>query len=368
MYYYFAEFNKETLNIKREATEEEYNNIQSHVVKISKMMFDKNRIEPVLDAYNELISTIDNIPLKTNFNELNKVQSDLSQYLFSFKKFLDNWETEINRKFGKQSSEFQLFKNAQNTEYDKYMEYRIMYRLRNYDQHCGNIISKISRYIDKNGNPACKLLMDRDYLLENFHEWKQEEIEYLSNQSKYMKIDNFVYQLQNSILTIFEKTIQIHFNIDFFRSCAEIIKVANEFENENNIFIIKNEKELDKDFWEKPTIQLHFISLMVHNCKELLAMFFKNNHRVIKVLYYGEKYKCQLKNIGIEIDAEAAQKVINSQIINFQGQKMIRLLIKIELGNSNLYAVLADGGFKQKEISELCTDCSNFIKVLLKEK
>lgn len=106
------------------------------------------------------------------------VQYKLSQFLFEFKKFLDNWETEIKRKYGKESDEIKIFKTTQAQEFDNHMEYRIMYRLRNYDQHCGNIVSNISCKINENEEREYKVLANRDILLNNFKEWKEPEIDY----------------------------------------------------------------------------------------------------------------------------------------------------------------------------------------------
>ena len=59
-------------------------------------------------------------------------------------------------------------------------------------------------------------------------------------------------QFQKSITRIHEKIMQIHFNEDFYISCAKIIIAANEFENEEDISIARNEIEMNAEFWNAP--------------------------------------------------------------------------------------------------------------------
>ena len=366
MYYYFSEVSSEKIVIKREASTEEYEAIEPYIKIVSKMLVDKNRIEPIMFAYQKLIESISLLNTQTDLYASRNIQYTLSGYLFEFKKFLDNWTTELKRKYGKNSKEFTIFKDAQIEEYEEHMEYRIMYRLRNYDQHCGSIISHVSEYIDENEKRAHRISMDRDMLLENFDEWKQPEIEYLKKQSEHIDVRPFILQLQKSIVNIYEKTMQIHFDKSFLNACSKIIDVANEFDNEDNIRIIANEEEIDEEFWSRPTKTINFINLMVPICKEILAIYFRNNARFIKILYYGERYKTQLKGCGIEINTEIAQKISQSQFINWNGQNMVRLLYQLELTKGDMYAVLADARFKHNQISELCTECSCYLKALCK--
>lgn len=367
MYYYIAEVSNDLISIKREATTEEYNEIEPHIKAISKMMVDKNRIEAVIFAYKKLIESISNLSSQKDMFESRNIQYNLSQYLFEFKKFLDNWETDLSRKFGKKSKELKTLKNAQIEEYEEHMEYRIMYRLRNYDQHCGSIISQITAYIDENENKSFKILMNRDLLLENFDEWKPPEVEYLKRQPEYIEIRKYIFQLQKSIINIYEKTMQIHFSRTFLISCAKIIEFANEFDNEDNIRIIENEDEINEEFWNRPTKTLNFVYLMVPICKEILAIYFKNNIRSIKIIFYGNKYRDRLKNFGIETTAAISEKISQSQFINLAGQSMVRLIYNLEITNGDMYAVLADARFKQSEISELSNDCSCYLKALCKK-
>ena len=168
-YYYFAEVSKDLLSIKRPASKEEISNLDPCIKKVSLVLMDNKRVDTVTSLYSKLIGTINACSEEENVININDVQSMLSQYLFEFRKFLDNWETEIKRRYGKTSSEFEILKNARSNEYDTHMEYRIMYQLRNYDQHCGNILARAQGKVDEHENKHYIFSMKRDLLLENYN-------------------------------------------------------------------------------------------------------------------------------------------------------------------------------------------------------
>ena len=55
MFYYYATTLDKTINFEREATEEEYNRLEPHISKISKMLIDKRRIDIVVNAHGKVI-------------------------------------------------------------------------------------------------------------------------------------------------------------------------------------------------------------------------------------------------------------------------------------------------------------------------
>ncbi|MHB1153514.1 MAG: hypothetical protein ACYCWE_15330 [Eubacteriales bacterium] len=270
-------------------------------------------------------------------------------------------------KYGKNPNEYECFKKAQADEYDTYMEYRIMYRLRNFDQHCGNIISKIKGRLDANGKPEYFLLANRDRLLLQFDEWKKEEILYLKQQTENINLFPYIQILYKCILRIYDKIMQIHFNKNFLDSCTKLIKVANEFVNENNLRIASSEIQIDNDFFEQPKMHFEFNDLMISLCKKVLSEYIKNNVHYIKVVYHGEKYKERLNNFALEIDEETASKISQLEFITFNSKKMIRLIYSLNFDTGNMYSVLVDVNFKHEEIKELCADYGEYLKALCKE-
>lgn len=368
MYYYFAEYSKDLFDIKREATKEEYDKLEASINLVSQMCVDKNRIDNINISYKELMEAIDKLATHNQYDIANEIQYKFSLFLFEFKKFLDNWETDLNRKYGKDSTEFKSFKTAQAKQFDNHMEYRIMYRLRNYDQHCGNIISNITVRLDENGNKVYIILTNRDTLLNNFKEWKEPEIDYLKTQDEHIDLLPYIRQLNICILKIYEQTMQMHFGRNFLIACAEIINIANEFENEDDVIIISNEMEIDEAFWEQPTKTFNFTYLMVPLCKQIISLYIKNNLNVVKVLYHGKNLDKRLRECAVVVDLKVVQKIVDSQFVNLTGQKMIRLLLNIFINDNEMYIVLVDSSYEKSKLKELTSDYDLLLKALTKKK
>jgi len=367
MHYYFIDTKNKALVFQRELSEEEFGELYKHICKISSMRLNNDRIQSVIQEYDEFLLLLDNLDKAKSFYDYKKLQTTLSNYLFYFKKYVDNWETYLSRTYGKKSLEVQRFKQAQAEEYDNYMEYRIMYRLRNFDQHCGNIISSISNGIDENGTKKHIVYTQRDRLLEQFDEWKAEEVDFLKKQDEQIDILPYVVKFQQSIIRIHEKIMQIHFTEDFFNSCAEIIIAANEFENEEDISIVSNECEMNSDFWNSPNQKkMNLTDLDVKACKELLKMHIRNNLFLVKVLYHGERFDKPLKSCAIPVDTKTVHKVSSTESITVNGQHTIRVFMTFSFDAEEMCAVLVDSRFKFKEIRQIEENYSTYIKALCK--
>lgn len=356
MFYYYATIQDETINFEREATAEEYNNLEPHISKISKMLVDKQRIDIVFNAHKKVVEEFAKLTSEQNapHNSSDLIFS-LTYYLAAFKKYLDNWETHLKRTYGNDSKEVKLFKDAQSHEYDNHIEYRIFYRLRNFDQHCGNLVSRITGQVLPDGTRQYLVLADRDRLLREFKEWKQEEITYLKSCEQYFNIRPLIDVFQNCIIEIHEKTMQIHFNEEFCRSCATIIAAAKEFENEDNAYFIGFESEID---WKNLDIEgksLNFTYLNVPACKKLLELYFLKNRRSVKILYYGAQLKQRIGHFAYEIDREKAHEVafIQPPFVDMCGQRMIRVCSHAFLDKDEVYCVLADHRFPRKQQDEI---------------
>ena len=134
MFCYYATTHENTINFEREAIAEEFDLLEPHISKISKMLVDKRRINIVSNAYRKVTDEFDKLMNGSKPpHDSEELIFSLTFYLAAFKKYLDNWETHLKRTFGKGSREVKLFKSAQSHEYDNHIEYRIFYRLRNHD-------------------------------------------------------------------------------------------------------------------------------------------------------------------------------------------------------------------------------------------
>jgi hypothetical protein len=102
-------------------------------------------------------------------------------WLTAMRMFLDHEETELNRRFGKTSSEFRAFKKATSAAYNGEVGYRFAYQFRNYVQHCGLPLAHITVQPPSAANPLMKqaatLLLDREVLLNAFKDWKKVKVD-----------------------------------------------------------------------------------------------------------------------------------------------------------------------------------------------
>lgn len=370
LFYYYATILDETINFEREATAEEYSNLEPHISKISKMLVDKQRIDIVINAHKKVIDEFTKLVSEQNApHNSSELIFSLTYYLAAFKKYLDNWETHLKRTYGNDSKEIKLFKDAQSHEYDNHMEYRIFYRLRNYDQHCGNLVSRITGQVLPDGTRQYLVLADRDRLLREFKEWKQEEITYLESCEQYFNIRPLIDVFQNCIIAIHEKTMQIHFNEEFYRSCADIVAAAKEFESEDNTYFIGFESEIDWKNLDLEGKSLNFTYLNVPACKKLLELYFLNNRRSVKILYHGTLLKQRIGHFAYEIDHKKAYEVAFKQppFIDMCGQRMIRVCSQAFLDKDEVYCVLADHCFQREQQNEIRDTwgflLSSFVKI-----
>ncbi len=98
-------------------------------------------------------------------------------FLSSARTLIDHTETYLTRKYGKESYEFKKFKTKTKELFDSSFEYRFMYKLRNYAQHCGLPITNITYTITKDETPQknrkiiLSPLFDKNDLLEKYKEW-----------------------------------------------------------------------------------------------------------------------------------------------------------------------------------------------------
>lgn len=364
MYFYFAECKEDSITVIRDASEEEANHVHELNKPISDMLVDKERINAFSRAYSQLFETIrSNSGDRRDLAEV--IQQKFSQLLFEFRKFCDNWETKLVHEYGKESDEYKTYKAVTGDEYDNHMEYRIMYQLRNYDQHCGAIFSKVNVSVSEDGTVITTPLASREYLLRNFSKWKAEEKTFLESQEEYIDFLPYAEILYKCVERIHEKTMQLHFNNDFFVSCAKLICIANEFANEDYVTLITTENTFPEELEQGK--QINITTFFIPLCKKLLKTHIINNRKFVKILYWGDKYQNNLEEIATKVlEYDVANKLMKSQFINLQGQEMIRTNMQMQLDNGDGFAVLADRKMGYSRIKEICDWYGLYLKALLK--
>jgi len=89
-------------------------------------------------------------PIKTDKNEYTHIKIEINRillnYLSSFRMLIDHSERLIKKRFGKDSKDFLKFKKTLKNIYDNHFEYRFIYKLRNFCQHCGIPVTDLFIY------------------------------------------------------------------------------------------------------------------------------------------------------------------------------------------------------------------------------
>jgi len=132
----------------------------------------------------------------TNYNRL------ILELTSTFRAFLDHWETEIKRRFGKKSQEFELFKEATANEFDNYFSYRFFSGFRNYIQHVRIPFLQINSSINDKNEIEIKISVNKKELLESFNDWKPVLIEDFKGQSDSINIIPLIDELYESVKRI----------------------------------------------------------------------------------------------------------------------------------------------------------------------
>jgi hypothetical protein len=105
------------------------------------------------------------------------VNRHLLNYLSSCRTFVDHTETCLKRRHGANSERLSTFKSAASAAFDSSFSYRFLSQLRNYVQHCGMPVGKMSVHIDfdeERKTPVSQhleLLFSRDALVNNYDRW-----------------------------------------------------------------------------------------------------------------------------------------------------------------------------------------------------
>lgn len=366
MHYYFASKEDETINIIREASEKEYLFLKERFSKITKMMSDKKRIENFIKCYEKILNYYDKFTHDANLREVSEeLNAGLAAYLGSFKKFSDNWQTKITREYGKDSNELKIFKKAFAEQYDQHMEYRIVYRLRNYDQHCGDIVSRINGFMEEE-KAVYKVCMDRNYLLANFGEWKKEEREYLSKCDELIEILPVFKIFHQCVLNAFESIMKIHINSDLNQCCTEILNLTNDISDDDVIYIWADKVDIAEHADVKEDFSINITGIDRKLCASVLKMHIRANQHIVKILYHGEKIGKKISDCAIYVEKDNFKNVDpQSPFFIINGKRYIRLISQIWLMTGDFYGVFADTRLKKADQDKLYVEFKEYLQALL---
>lgn len=191
--------------------------------------------------------TVDNLTkkqiqsLRSNIPEFRMINRNANRLLFNLlssgRTLIDHQETYLKKRYGKDSEEVSQYKKVTNEVYDSSFEYRFIYKLRNYAQHCGFPIGHFE-FEAKNKRDGDRLdintrlnpLFKRDELLHNFDAWGQRVKEDLKNQPKEFPVMWTVGEYYKSVGIINEEFEKIELK-EMLKPIEELKELLSKFEN-----------------------------------------------------------------------------------------------------------------------------------------
>lgn len=181
-------------------------------------------------------SLVDKLSIGNNFDHIG---IDLNRYILNLlsaiRTFLDHKETMLKRIYSDSSDELKYFQSETQTAYEKNFEYRFVYKLRNYAQHCGLPISgpEISSFLneDKKINHGFRLYFDKTKLLKSYNWGTKVKADLSAQPAKFEVLPIFecVYQILSTLNKGINKKIIKNFedNSNFLFSLLEKIPDHN---------------------------------------------------------------------------------------------------------------------------------------------
>jgi hypothetical protein len=152
------------INVIGKLSNDESNLIKFHCNRINWLRKKLLQLNQIINIHDEIKNAIDS-------NNTENSHRLISEIFTNFRSFLDYWETDIKREFGKDSKQIIAFKNRTHIEYDNVFAYRFINELRNYIQHCGMPEILVKKKLDENDNTVISLNLNAQNLLKNF-DWK----------------------------------------------------------------------------------------------------------------------------------------------------------------------------------------------------
>lgn len=370
MYYYVGIFKKGTIKIIRDSDEHEVKKIDTLLEPVKKMLMHNKRLEPLKKAF-EKISTINtSLMLKTDEYDVDDLNEAISNYLFRLRKYLDNWETYLKKECGEDSKQYSTFKQATNDAYDKNPEYQIVYQLRNADQHCDSIVTNVRIGIDAKGERHIEAKAKCDYLLSMYKKWKTCEEQYLKAQTE-IDIIKYIEIANKCIYEIHIKTVNSFCSIELYENCYKVIAYSNEFpDDREDVVFFCEEEQLTKEFFERPTKNLHPSSWLVENCINILILFMRNNMSLASVIYHGTFASGRLEEYAIKLEKEGKEALLSiGDLVKINDVDYICFARTIDLVRDSNTVVAVNASLSKEKRKEIGSQISRFVDVLVwKEK
>jgi hypothetical protein len=235
---WIAEYNNKQLSILKELSDKEEIRIKSATKRLNELLI-------VNDSFSNLDITFKEYEFCCIFclDDDKKIVIAINNYLGHYKCFVDGWETYLKR--NKNEILLKEYKEALSAIYDQNFEYRFIYNLRNYTQHCGKPISSCSQSV----NNEFELIMDRDIFLAEHtgiqgpfkKELQRSGDPKLDVDKAIRRVHELLIELQNKLLTEMARS-----DYSFLSAAVQIAKFYNTYNLENGDLYLLNYEEINR--------------------------------------------------------------------------------------------------------------------------
>lgn len=174
--YYFVDMYDNKLNFIENINDEICKKVLDASNSVNEVLEFYNLGKCVSDAWDELIHWSNEADRSGNhiMRNLHTAERLVRGFLFEFRTCLDHMETEIKRKYGKDSELWKILEDGISNAYDKHLEYAFTYHLRNCSQHCKNVVHGF------NCTTGIGISSNVQTLLAKYDKWKQVDKDFMS--------------------------------------------------------------------------------------------------------------------------------------------------------------------------------------------
>lgn len=167
-----------TVSISREDYER-YSVACTHVERLARTPFivkhlNKNfsAVEATFDHLTALLLAGRKVGTPDRRDLLEALAGQIVNWLTAMRLFLDHTAGQLSQRFGKESAEYLEFTRATNSAFDGSNAYRFIFKFRNYVQHRGTPLSRLTITAGIEGSPgSVDFLLVRDDLIRDFGKW-----------------------------------------------------------------------------------------------------------------------------------------------------------------------------------------------------
>lgn len=220
--------NNQEINFRGNITKDEFEIIRNHSLNIHHHIMHQELFyiflmnflefnkyfESVINSFleREKFNLLDN-----NLPELKYISRNANRFLFNYlssaRTYLDHTERYLKNKYGKDSTQIIQFKDYTGYLYDNFFEYRFIYKLRNYAQHCGLPINSITFSVENEDilKKTIKLnpLFLKTELRNNYKEWGQKLNEDFECQPEEISVRKIIGNYYKNICDLNDELIKI---------------------------------------------------------------------------------------------------------------------------------------------------------------